>query len=421
MHVTFRNVNDALMGLVSLFHRAQTSKSPPDVPIRSTTSRNGNVLVIDEPVTVTYRQPEERVLFNQVRNANPFFHLYEALWMLSGRNDVGSIGWYVKQVKEYSDDGKTLNGAYGYRWRHHQTDIIDDRKGPDPLMVDQLQFLVTHLKAQPDSRRAVLQMWNVEDDLLKIGGMDYHTSDFKGYGLPGTPTLGKMTIGTSNPGSKDVCCNLSVMFSLVKRTIRVGLSIYGPHPTAEVTFLDMTVINRSNDMVWGMLGTNYVHFSVLMEYMAAKLGARVGLYHHMTNNLHVYVDRKDWDPERILHPQPDAEPDDVPWLEYYPRLCNPTKGHMLPLVKDATAFDVELPLVVDLFSSPQRFKESHLKWEQITEPFLRDVAYPLLAAHYWYKTGDGGDGTIQDCVSNIVSADWRVAAREWLERKGVTF
>jgi hypothetical protein len=34
----------------------------------------------------------------------------------------------------------------------------------------------------------------------------------------------------------------------------------------------MTVTNRSNDLCWGMLGANYVHFTILQEYLAARLG-----------------------------------------------------------------------------------------------------------------------------------------------------
>ena len=111
------------------------------------------------------------VLFNSARDCNPWFHLYESLWMLAGRNDVASIAYYAKNMANYSDDGKTLNGAYGFRWRHMVA------RGQPWKGVDQLDILVNHLKADPTSRRAVLQMWNVEDDLLKIG------FEFSNHGL----------------------------------------------------------------------------------------------------------------------------------------------------------------------------------------------------------------------------------------------
>src|SRR3989304_1089903 len=82
-------------------------------------SRNGSVLVMDEPVTTVYERPRERVIFWNERDANPFFHFYEGLWMLGGRNDVKSLTRFVKRMESYSDDGKTFHGAYGYRWRNH--------------------------------------------------------------------------------------------------------------------------------------------------------------------------------------------------------------------------------------------------------------------------------------------------------------
>jgi thymidylate synthase len=168
--------------------------------------------------------------------------------MLAGRNDVDSVAYYAKQMREYSDDGKTLNGAYGYRWRKAKTNVlgsgVDDGIVYDEI--DQLAVIVNHLKAQTESRRAVLQMWNVEDDLLKIGS----DLDFM---------RGKE--------SKDVCCNLSVMFAV--RKVNTGPGDYGDEYRS---YLDMTVTNRSNDLIWGLLGANFVHFTILQEYMAARLG-----------------------------------------------------------------------------------------------------------------------------------------------------
>ena len=54
--------------------------------------------------------------------------------------------------------------------------------------------------------------------------------------------------------SKDLPCNTHVYFS-----IREG-------------FLDMTVCNRSNDLIWGCCGANAVHMSFLQEYVATMWG-----------------------------------------------------------------------------------------------------------------------------------------------------
>src|SRR5690349_8491532 len=106
-------------------------------------SRNGPVMMAPTPVTTVYERPLERVLFWMERDANPYFHLYESLWMLAGRHDVAPLVRYDKQMQEYSDDGKILHAAYGHRWR----------KAFD---VDQLELIARALKANPNDRRQVL-------------------------------------------------------------------------------------------------------------------------------------------------------------------------------------------------------------------------------------------------------------------------
>jgi thymidylate synthase len=263
MHLHTRNVNTAFHELVHVFANkdSQSRRIPhSECPIVKKPSRNGKVLMIDEPVTITYSHPRERVLFNQARDCNPFFHLYEALWMLAGRNDVAPLAYYASKMKDFSDDGETFNGAYGDRWRWATTDRFGDDEGKS---VDQLDILVNHLKADPTSRRAVLQMWNVEDDLLKlghytpcVGGKEKACKAGKWVNRAGIAMLEegancpycKGTGKLLKDFSKDVCCNLSVMFSIREAE---GIS------TPADDFLDMTVTNRSNDMIWGALGANY--------------------------------------------------------------------------------------------------------------------------------------------------------------------
>lgn len=441
MHLFTRNVNTAFRELVKLFSNDGWSGVDRQAPIVRRQSRDGSVLMIDEPVTITYSHPRERVLFNAARDANPFFHLYEALWMLAGRNDVAPLAYYDERSQVFSDDGKTLNGAYGYRWRHAREEdgyhVPAGHRG-----VDQLDILVNHLKADPTSRRAVLQMWNVEDDLLKIGKVSecpncpskktaeesverpggwpsFRHGQYIEYkaGIPyvvDCPACG----GTGyEPASKDVCCNLSVMFST--RT-----------PSEEVTpltdpcsYLDMTVTNRSNDMIWGMLGANFVHFTILQEYMAARLGVEVGRYHHFTNNLHVY--EKNWKPDEWLVSEQ--------WSPEY-RLGNgpdpaPSAGGealwtTVPLISNPEAFERELPAIVRVFDGTRENDQS--RYNHPTEPFLREVAWPALSAHYAYKRSRNADNpekyhsemnTAYAFCSEIKADDWRIACVGWLKRR----
>jgi thymidylate synthase len=432
MHLRTRNVNTAFRDLVFMFtqenlpgatsvvHERESNHGGPQIGMHGSgitrrPSRNGDVLMIDEPVTITYTHPRERVLFNSARDANPFFHLYESLWMLAGRNDVAPLAYYCKQFKEYSDDGKTLNGAYGYRWRYGAR---YEGVAGDMISHDQLNVLVHHLKADPTSRRAVLQMWTVEDDLLKIGRRC--TRHPPGLSFRSCSRCGGTGI---EPGSfsRDVCCNLSVMFSLREthplpdaehvKTEGSTATMRKPKPH----LLDMTVTNRSNDLLWGLLGANYVHFTVLQEYLAARLGAEVGLYHHFTNNLHVYKDRKDWRPEGLLA---DKEGDRYRdnWLEtttqHNTTFRTATPLVLFPLVHDPDQFELELLRIVRTYSGDDPERRT---WAAYSEPFFADVATPMFQAFFLHKQKDAA-GALREAAL-VRADDWRLATTAWLERR----
>lgn len=378
MHLTYRNVNDAFTGLVRGIHEGS-------IPTEVLPSRYGEVMCIEEPVIVTYTHPTERVLFNTARNANPFFHLYEALWMLAGRNDVAPLTYYNSRMVEFSDDGKEFNGAYGYRWRHSQ--VPDHQNWENGDGVDQLNILINHLKAKPESRRAVLQMWNVEDDLLKVDT------------------------------SKDVSCNLSVCFSVEQGMCRMCNGLAGPdspvpthHDTPDGTcpackgtphnqprYLNMTVFNRSNDLIWGMLGANVVHFSILQEYMAAHLGLDVGKYNQVSNNLHVYT--KNWEPERWL------ADDDL-----RPKVSVPYPSGF-PLIKDPAQFEGEIYDFVEQNVS----NDKGLVAQYYKEPFLDKVALPMFTAFHFFKDKDFQAAF--HWIDWVEAKDWQLAGRQWLERR----
>lgn len=390
MHVTFRNVNDAFRDMVDTFN-GRTSLN-----LRRSTSRNGDVLYIQEPVIITYTHPQERVLFNQARDCNPFFHLYEALWMLAGRNDVAPLAYYNSNIANYSDDGQTFNGAYGYRWRKAQ--VPDDEtwvaQGSEFKTIDQLKLIIDHLKAVPDSRRVVLTMWNVEDDLLKIGTpIDTTTEANKEF-----------RTHKPNPNySKDVCCNTHVYFSL--RETQCPPNDHSCQACGG-RFLDMTVCNRSNDLIWGLLGANAVHFSFLQEYMAACIGVEVGVYNQITNNCHVYLNDK-WQPEKWLN-------DDY----LNPYLCNPWRAQdqpfpLFPLVKDPATFDKELVSFVG--NNRQQFVDGDVPPELVSEPFLRDAAQPMFNAFHAHKRRDYTRAL--EWIDKVQADDWRIAGRNWLLKR----
>ena len=366
MHFIFRNVNDAFYSLVQGFDGGHYN-------VKTCDSRNGPVLMIDEPVIVTYTHPQERVLRNPVRDCNPFFHLYESLWMLAGSNDVTQLAYYVKKMLDYSDDGKTQNGAYGYRWRHAHNKPAASRTHGEFEGTDQLNILIEHLKNKPESRRAVLQMWNVEDDLLKIDS------------------------------SKDVCCNLSVMFS-----IRQAQGTGDEYPQDLMRWLDMTVTNRSNDLVWGMLGANFVHFTMLQEYVADCLGVHVGKYHQITNNLHIYTSTNSgYTPKEWIAPYKTIW--DTSHKEEFEPYLNSTEH--IPLVNNKEVFDVEVQKFVESHGSSDGFNAR----QDYTEKFLRDIAWPMCMAYHWHKLKD--DYNALECLQHVAHPVWRADAIEWICRR----
>ena len=370
MELRFRNVNDAFRGVIEGIETG-------GIPTVRSPSRNGDVLMIPEPLTITYERPTERVLFNPSRDANPFFHLFESLWMLAGRNDLAPLEHFVSTFGNFSDDGKTFNGAYGYRWRHPQGRYTLYERLEFCEGVDQLSVLIEHLKVHPESRRAVLAMWNVEDDLMKVGVGDF---------------------------SKDVCCNLSACFSIRDTGIckRDHADPNCPcvtdgHDMAKV--LDMTVFNRSNDLIWGTLGANAVHFSFLQEYMATALGVGVGVYHQISNNAHVYTERYEatkW----ITEDTPDF-----------------TFENSVPFVQNRERFDVEVKDIVSLGYGPD--VDRILSDTIFSEPFIEGVAKKMFMAFAFHKKRDYKRAFA--AIGRVFDEPWREAGTTWLEKRRYTF
>jgi hypothetical protein len=219
MQIVARNVDDALYQALRFFKEGLGKR---------VSSRVGDTLEMENPVITTLLMPDERVLFQPVRDANPFFHFFEALWMLQGRDDVQFVGKMVKRMYDFSDDGDRMQGAYGWRWRN-------------AFGFDQIQAVIQLLQNDPNTRRAVIAMWSPVSDLR----------------------LGQR--------SRDIPCNTQIYFKLREGRLR------------------MTICNRSNDVILGLYGANAVHMSMLHEYVAGKLNVRMGSMTTISDSFHVYV------------------------------------------------------------------------------------------------------------------------------------
>lgn len=320
----------------------------PEVVVEE--SRNGTVLVWDGPVLTHSENPLRRVLFSPLRDANPFFHLFESLWMLAGRNDLPWLAQFNKQMAAYSDDGgETQPAAYGHRWRSF-------------FNFDQIKTVVEELKRNPGTRRAVLGMWSPTSDL-----------------------------NAAVMGSKDVPCNTECYF-----TIRDNR-------------LYMSVQCRSNDLLWGAHGANAVHFSVLLEYVAAKVGVGVGEMFQYSWNYHLYDGILKHDIKDVVR---SLEQNDRYGGVIRPSVC------VTPIVwpgDDVACFDQELPMFIDWLDPRHQRSGGFEKWDGFRHEFLKGTAQPMYEAWLAHKRGDYQ--TALDTCSEIEGADWQMACTEWIERR----
>jgi hypothetical protein len=283
---------------------------------------------IDEPVLLTLHNPTHRVVFDPVRDANPFFHMAEAIWMLGGGQGLEFVQNYNSGMARYSDDGATLHGAYGHRWRKH-------------FYRDQILETIDLIDADPNTRRAYISMFDAEVD----------------------------------HGDKlDIPCNVGINFRVNGRNE-----------------LDMTVFNRSNDVIWGALGANVVHMTILHELIAHATGHPIGVYRVSTACLHGYTTASQYS---ALRGSTGA-------VDYYRH-----KG-LRPrslLQSTETAWDM-LEACKRVIAMPWQDRYG-IRWLDKTWVPARDA----------YRARKEGYPT-RSHIDRIEAEDWRVACFEWCQRR----
>jgi len=151
-----------------------------------------------------------------------FSPLGELSWYLAASEAASFIRYYVTAYPGADSEG-VMPGAYGPRLF---------RGGGD----SQFRRVRNLLAARPDTRQAVLQIFN-ERDL--------------------------------QTGQEDVPCTCSFQF-LARRGA-----------------LDLIVHMRSNDAFWGLLHDVFC-FTMFHEIMASDLSLRLGTYRHFVGSLHLY-------------------------------------------------------------------------------------------------------------------------------------
>jgi thymidylate synthase len=152
------------------------------------------------------------------RNLNPKIAVIEAIGLVGGMATDELTARHVRSLYKFTDEGR-FHGAYGIRVRN------------------QMRFVLDTLRDDPDSRQAVMTIFDGDRDLYR--------------------------------NTRDTPCTLSLQF-LIRDDC-----------------LNVIVTMRSNDL-W--LGTPYdfFQFGVMQATMAQLLGIPIGWYVHQVGSLHVY-------------------------------------------------------------------------------------------------------------------------------------
>lgn len=220
-------------------------------------SRIGNVLDLG-PTCFEIKSLEAGLPFIRGRGINPFFAFAELAWFIEGSDSLAPLKYFIDGYGKYSDDGVSLYGAYGYR-------------AISKYGFDQIESVIGELRNNPESRRAVVSLFNA-NDLLSLESLD-------------------------------IPCNLSALFKI------------------RDDCLDITVFNRSNDVFKGV-PYNFFLFRFVQYYVARKLSKKIGVHRHITDSLHLY--KKDFEKVEniIIHYDASHKENIYLELDFFDRLMN---------------------------------------------------------------------------------------------------
>ena len=154
--------------------------------------------------------------------------IYELLWFLKGDTNVKYLQDHgVRIWNEWADSDGSLGHIYGYQWRSWP-----DYKGGH---IDQIKQVVEQIKNNPDSRRIIVNAWNV--------------ADIENMNLPP--------------------CHMFFQFYVANGR------------------LSMQMYQRSADTFLGV-PFNIASYALLLQMMAQVTGLRAGDFVHTLGDAHIY-------------------------------------------------------------------------------------------------------------------------------------
>lgn len=169
------------------------------------------------PVTVILRTPYDALPIGVGRSISRRIAAAEAMQLISGFSIPSLLPSSFDRFKE--DDG-SFWGAYGIR------------------IANQLEHIVRKLKNDPDTRQAIITLWNPDLD-------------------------------NEDPPRRDHPCTIALGFRIINDTLRLN------------------VLMRSSD-AWLGIPYDWFQFTSLQLSVAHVLGITPGLYTHTTWSLHLY-------------------------------------------------------------------------------------------------------------------------------------
>lgn len=162
----------------------------------------------------------------------------ELLWFLSGSTNINDdLTQHTPIWDAWADDKGDLGPVYGYQWRKWEKFVEEGKTGLyRKEHIDQIQNAIDTIKSDPDSRRIIVNAWNVAD-------------------------LDKMRLPP---------CHLMFQFYVINGR------------------LDLMLYQRSADMALGV-PFNIASYSLLMMIVARECGLTPGIFTHTLGDAHIYI------------------------------------------------------------------------------------------------------------------------------------
>lgn len=180
--------------------------------------QNGTKMILNTGFYIN--NPFNNDIKTSYRNWKKKYAEIEWKWYLSKDRSVKELKKHAKIWDNMHNGDDIVNSNYGFQWSRGE----------------QLEFVVSELTKNPNSRRAVITIYDGKENNLH---------------------------------SLDTPCTLNITFNVINKR------------------LNMSVLMRSNDLWFGFCNDQYC-FSKLQALVAKKLKLDIGWYFHFVNNLHIY-------------------------------------------------------------------------------------------------------------------------------------